>query len=260
MNRNFLFLLALPIVACSQPSGLTETDVPSNPLSGYAFLQAETQALQDDDFSNPGFLWLDKGAVLFNQKAKNGQSCSSCHSEKERPLAGAAARYPKYDIPSGTMINIEGRINLCRTKHQNEPEMPYETESLLALTTYVANLSKGSPVAGTISPEGKANFARGKTYFQTRRGQFNLSCAQCHDSNWGKQLRGDTTSQGHTNGFPTYRLEWQTLGSLHKRFQYCDMGVRAEPFPAGSQTYIDLEYYLTHRGKGLKIETPAIRR
>jgi sulfur-oxidizing protein SoxA len=36
--------------------------------------------------------------------------------------------------------------------------------------------------------------------------------------------------------------------------------VRAEPLPLGSQTYIDLELYLSARANGLAMESPAIRR
>ena len=94
----------------------------------------------------------------------------------------------------------------------------------------------------------------------TRRGQLNFSCQQCHDETWGKRLRGDTISQGHGNGFPAYRFEWEGFGSLHRRLYDCDTGVRAEPFPLGSQTYVDLEYYLAIRASGLPVESPGIRR
>ena len=111
-----------------------------------------------------------------------------------------------------------------------------------------------------LTPENEAQFKRGRAYFYTRRGQLNLSCSNCHNQNWGKQLRGDTISQGHGNGFPAYRFEWQNIGSLHRRFRDCDMGVRAEPLPYGSATYIALELYLAERSKGLTVETPAVRR
>ena len=91
-------------------------------------------------------------------------------------------------------------------------------------------------------------------------GTISLSCHQCHDENWGKRLRGDTISQGHGNGFPAYRLEWQTLGSLQRRIRDCDAGVRAEPKAFGDPTYIDLELYLSTRASGLNLESPAIRR
>lgn len=260
--RASLIILALAIVGCSQQNSQPTANYETldEVISGYAFLQPETQALQDDEFSNPGYLWVDKGEALFNEPAANGQSCASCHTDEDRSLIGASTHFPKYDERAGTLINIEGRINLCRVTHQSAPKLEYESEHLLVLTTYVTNLSKGSRVAGELSPKVQSNYDNGQAYFNMRRGQFNLSCAQCHDDNAGKSLRGDTISQGHSNGFPTYRLEWQTLGSLHKRFQYCDIGVRAEPLPGGSQTYIDLEYFLANRGRGLQVETPAVRR
>ena len=65
---------------------------------------------------------------------------------------------------------------------------------------------------------------------------------------------------GHGNAFPAYRLEWQTLGSLHRRLNDCDEGVRAEPMPLGSETYKAVELYLAKRAEGLPIETPGVRR
>jgi sulfur-oxidizing protein SoxA len=73
-------------------------------------------------------------------------------------------------------------------------------------------------------------------------------------------LRGDTLSQGHGNGFPAYRLEWQGMGSLHRRLRDCDTGVRAEPLPYGDPLYIAVELYLAARSNGLELESPAIRR
>ncbi len=260
--RVSLIFLSISIAACSDQSITPETQYNelAEVISGYDYLQPDTQILQEDEFSNPGFLWVDKGEELFNLPAKNGKSCATCHSSDKRSLIGVAAGYPRYDSRVKALINIEGRINLCRKDHQSEDTLAYESEPLLALTTYVANQSKGSPIVGALQAEARSNFKQGQTYFNTKRGQFNLSCAQCHNGNAGKNLRGDTISQGHGNGFPAYRLEWQTLGSLHQRFQYCDIGVRAEPLPSGSQTYIDLEYFLNHRSAGLPIETPAIRR
>ena len=93
----------------------------------------------------------------------------------------------------------------------------------------------------------------------TRQGQLNLACRHCHQDNAGRMLRGEQVSQGHGNGFPAYRLEWQTLGSLHRRFKACSAGVRAHMYDYGSDEYLALEVYMGARSNGLKIETPAIR-
>jgi sulfur-oxidizing protein SoxA len=70
----------------------------------------------------------------------------------------------------------------------------------------------------------------------------------------------ETISQGQTNGFPIYRQLWQTLGSTHRMFAWCNEAVRAEPYPLGSQEYVDLELHERWRGRGLKVESPAVRR
>ena len=76
----------------------------------------------------------------------------------------------------------------------------------------------------------------------------------------GKTLLAESISQGQPDGWPAYRLEWQTLGSSHRRLRACFQGVRAEPFAAGSPEFIALELYVAWRGEGLAIETPAVRR
>ncbi|MEL6245217.1 MAG: sulfur oxidation c-type cytochrome SoxA [Pseudomonadota bacterium] len=226
--------------------------------SGSVFLTEETRSLQADSFANPGMLWVDRGAALFSSSQGVSAACSACHDGES--MVGASVRYPTIDQASGTLINIEGRINLCRERHQDAPTLAYESENLLALTAYVAAQSNGMPYSETLSDPETEHFAIGETYFHTRRGQLNLSCSQCHTLNWGKNLRGDTISQGHGNGFPAYRLEWQSLGSLHRRFHDCDVGVRAEPMDAGSETYTALELYLRVRSGGLESEAPAVRR
>jgi hypothetical protein len=34
--------------------------------------------------------------------------------------------------------------------------------------------------------------------------------------------------EGHPNGYPIYRLEWQSVGSLQRRLRNCLFGLRAE--------------------------------
>lgn len=238
------------------------TDFAPVPLiSGTEFLTEETRALQNDSFANPALLWVDRGESLFSKTMASGKACADCHSDNTAlPLTKSATTFPKHNPRTGTLINLEGQINMCRIHHQNEAALSYESQDLLALTTYTAQLAKGQTISMDVTAKNRKNFLNGKDYFFTRRGQMNFSCAQCHDDNWGKKLRGDTISQGHGNGFPAYRLEWESLGSLHRRFADCDRGVRAEPLELGAQTYIDLELYLAARARGLTIETPAIRR
>ncbi len=229
-------------------------------ISGYEFLQADTQALQDDDFANPGFLWVDRGRALFATAPQQSKACSACHGEDGAELKGAAAHYPSMDKTTGKLTNIEGRINLCRTRHQGLEPLDYETDDLLSLTAFVSHLSRGEPVKVDVSGPAEVWYRRGEDYFFTRRGQYNLACNQCHNDNWGRQLRGDTISQGHGTAFPGYRFEWQSLGSLQRRLRDCDAGVRAEPLAYGSDDYLAVELYLAKRAEGLPIEVPGVRR
>ncbi|MEM6999318.1 MAG: sulfur oxidation c-type cytochrome SoxA [Pseudomonadota bacterium] len=249
------------IVAAETKSFAARPDLATDVVrSGITFLNKQTQTLQEDAFANPGYLWVDQGEHLFNEP-DNPNSCRSCHNPRgDLPLAGAAATYPKYDVQAQRLLNLEGRINQCRRLHQQRPMLAYESEELLSLTAYIATLSRDKPIKVSITGPAASYFATGRDYFFQRKGQFNLACNQCHDEHWGKRLRGDTISQGHGNGFPAYRLEWQTLGSLHRRLRDCDQGIRAEPFAAGSDLYLSLELYLAWRARNLVIEAPGVRR
>jgi len=213
----------------------------------------ETRALQADDFSNPGYLWVEKGTELF-------AACLECHDKPQGDFHNTAAKFPLIHERTGRLTNLQGQINICRTEHQEKDAFGYESEEMLGLVSYIKNLSLNQTQNYEITGELFPSFEAGKSYFYKRRGQLNLSCAQCHDENWGKKMRGDTVSQGHINGFPAFRNDWQTLGSAHRRFQACNIGVRAQTSELGSKDYLNLEVYLKARGTGLENETPSIRR
>ena len=102
-------------------------------------------------------------------------------------------------------------------------------------------------------------FDLGSGLFHRRQGQLNLSCSQCHDDNWGKRLAGAVIPQAHPTGYPIYRLEWQSLGSLQRRLRNCMTGARAEPYEYGATEAVALELYLMARARGMALETPAVR-
>ena len=83
--------------------------------------------------------------------------------------------------------------------------------------------------------------------------------ANCHDDNWDKRLAGSPVTQAHPTGYPIYRLEWQSLGSLERRLRSCITGVRAQAFDYGAPELVELELYLMSRARGMKLETPAVR-
>ncbi len=225
------------------------------------FLSEDLKKRQQDETANPGMLWVSEGEELWNKiEGSEGKSCTSCHGDAKTSMKGVAARYPAIDPRTGKLLNIELRINRCREGGQKAATFPYESEELLALTAYVARQSLGLPVAVKIDGAAAPYYQRGKELFYQRQGQINLSCAQCHIDNLGRHLRGDIISSGVGTGYPAYRLEWQALGSLHRRLRACSLGVRAIQFPFGSDEYLSLELFLAKRAEGMPIETPAIRK
>lgn len=256
MLASALMLVHAQAPGMAQVMQISESPL-DKPLSGFHFLTPETRAMQQDDFANPGYLWVAAGAEAFQQNVGAG-SCASCHDTKA--MVGVATRYPKFDESAQTLINLEGQINQCRTKRQQLPALALESQGMLALSSFITQQSQGMPTSVSIHGPAAPWLERGKAYFFQRRGQLNLACHQCHDESWGKMLRGDQVSQGQPNGFPAYRLEWQSLGSLHRRLQDCESGVRAQTQELGSDAYLALELYLVWRSQGLALESPAVRR
>jgi hypothetical protein len=114
--------------------------------SGFDFMTPETQALQADDTSNPGMLWVLQGEQLWQQlEGRANTACAGCHGDAARTMRGVAARYPAFDEATRRPIDLAGRINSCRVSRQQAEPLAPESDELLALTTYVARQSRGMP-------------------------------------------------------------------------------------------------------------------
>jgi len=228
--------------------------------SGYDNMSAATKAMQDDDTTNPATLTALDGEALWKRKAGEAdKSCADCHGDAESTMRGVSARYPAFNPAKGRPIDIEQRINLCRTAQQKATPLPSESRDLLALTTYLGRQSRGMPITVSEDEKTKPFIEAGRKIYATRQGQLNLSCQNCHDDNWGQKLAGVPMVQGHPNGYPLYRLEWQSVGSLQRRLRNCMSGMRAEPYPYGADENVDLELFLMWRARGMTVETPAVR-
>lgn len=219
--------------------------------SGFDDMSPSTQALQRDDGQNPAWLSLLDGQDRFQR------DCSGCHQLQD--LRGAAPRYPAFDTATGRPLTLAGRINQCRALRSRQAPYVAEGPALLGLEMAVAQASRGLPIAPPADPRLAPARAQGAALFQQRMGQLALSCAQCHDQHAGGRLAGTVIPQGHPNGYPLYRLEWQAVGSLQRRLRNCMTGVRAEPFAFGSAEFTALELHLMQRAAGLPLETPAVR-
>jgi sulfur-oxidizing protein SoxA len=236
-------------------------DIPlADRRSGYEFMGRETRAMQDDDTTNPGMLWVLEGEALWHRRDGNaGKSCADCHGDARASMKGVAARYPAYNAATQRPIDLARRMNICRRDQQKAAPLAFESKELLALAAYVAHQSRGQPITIKDDVEIRPFIERGRKIFERRQGQLNLSCAQCHDNNWEQKLAGSPVTQAHPTGYPLYRLEWQSVGSLQRRLRSCLAGMRAEPYAYGAPELIELELFLMWRARGMPMEAPAVR-
>ena len=251
---------AVMVAVLGAATSVASADIPlAERRSTYEQMSPETKAMQNDDTANPGMLWVLDGEALW--RAKVGQAyraCADCHGEAAQSMKGVAAHHPAYDGKRGAPVNLEGRINICRVEQQQAPALALESKDLLALAAYIARQSRGMPIESN-DERLKPFIDAGRAIFERRQGQLDLACAQCHNDNWGKKLAGITMPQGHPTGYPLYRLEWQTLGSVQRRLRNCMIGMRAESYGYGSPEFIALETFLMWRARGMAMETPAVR-
>jgi sulfur-oxidizing protein SoxA len=264
-RTGLLKLLAASLAAAAAAAfaaTLGERPIPRDELKpGSAFTSVANRTLQNDEFANPGMLWVERGGKLWSESAGSaGKSCASCHGEAAESMKGVATHYPLVDGASARLVNVSGRINLCRERHQHALPFAQESDELLALAAFVTYQSRGMPMHVTIDANNARDFERGRSRFYRRMGQMNLACTHCHDRNWGRTLLYEQISQGQPVGFPAYRQEWQTLGSLQRRLRACYSGLRAQMPPYGARELVELELFLAWRAEGLPIEAPAVRR
>lgn len=241
-------------------AGVTAQTTSDPRRSGFTYMSRDTQAMQSDDLANPGMLSVLEGEDLWRAKAgAAGKSCADCHGDGRESMRGVAARHPAFDAARGGPVDLAGRIDSCRTTRQEAAPLAREGRELLALTTFVAHQSRGLPISVGEDPRLAPALADGQALYEQRMGQLNLSCANCHDDNAGQKLGSAPIPQAHPTGYPIYRLEWQSIGSLQRRMRTCLTGVRAEPFAYGSPEFTAIELYLMTRARGMTLETPGVR-
>jgi len=203
---------------------------------------------------------LAKGEELFNTPFANGKTYASCFPNGGK---GIRQNYPYFDANTGQVKTLEGEINECRTKNGEKP-LKWKKGAIAEISAYMASTSNGKKLDVKVpnDPRAFAAYNRGKVHFYAKRGQLNLSCANCHKDNAGNRIRGDILSPalGHPTHFPVYRLKWGELGTLHRRYEGCNKQVRALPFKAQSDEYKALEYFETYMSDGIKVNAPSSRK
>lgn len=260
-RRNGGGLMVLATLFLAFGSGPAPADIPPRDRqSGIEFTSPPTQAMQRDDAANPGMLAVMDGEALWESpQGAARKACADCHRQANQSMKGVAARYPAFDTLTGRPLDLQGRIQACRARHQRAAVLPHESPQLLGLVAYVALQSRGMAIAPPEDERLQTFRAQGQALWGQRMGQLHFACSQCHDDHWGARLGPAVIPQGHPQGYPIYRLEWQAMGSLQRRLRSCMTATRAEPFDYGAPELVNLELYLTHRARGMAMETPGVR-
>ncbi|MBD3670749.1 MAG: sulfur oxidation c-type cytochrome SoxA [Gammaproteobacteria bacterium] len=208
---------------------------------------------------------VDAGQDLYNKYSKHFRKCFGNSAGK-----GIRQNYPYFDSKSGDIVTLEGAINDCLKKNGEKP-LGWKKGKLAALVAYMASTSNGKAININVPNDKRALawYERGKHHFYSKRGQLNLSCANCHVDSAGGQIRANILSPalGHVSHFPVYRKKWEARGSgvtggfgtLHRRYGGCNKQVRAKPFKAQSDEYKALEYFHTYMSNGIKVNAPGVR-
>jgi sulfur-oxidizing protein SoxA len=217
------------------------------------------QWLEMEDFP-PYEITVDDGADLYDEPLADGSSYADCLGE-DAPVV--KQHYPYFDLESAAVVTLEQTINACRVAAGNEA-WDYLGPQMNALSAFIAFESRDESVAVEIpdDPAALAAYEDGKRFYYTRRGQLNFACSNCHVNMAGSMLRAErlSASLGHTTHWPVYRLKWKEVGPLHKRFAECNSQVRAVPLEPQSESYRNLEYFLTYMSNGMALNGPASRK
>ncbi len=234
-------------------------DVMDTIYSGWHFRDDTTRGLQRDDFDNPGMVFVDRGLDSWNAaQGKSGESCAGCHQGPES-MTGLRATTPRVDAKTGKLMLIEDYVNGCVTERMGLEAWGMTGNKMKDMMALISMQSRGQSVNVAIDGAAAPFWEKGKEVYYTRYGQLEMSCANCHEDNYGKFIRSDHLSQGQVNGFPVYRLKDAGILSAQQRFVGCVRDTRAETFKAGSDEFKALELYVASRGNGLMVEGVSVR-
>ncbi len=204
---------------------------------------------------------VEAGETLFNTPFANGQSYADCF---DNGGIGIRQNYPYWNKEQGTVKTLEMEINECREKNGEKP-LKWGKGPIAQISAYMAWTSRDNTIDIKIPEDDKralAAYLEGKKFFYTKRGQLNLSCANCHMQGSNIRIRADLPSPalGHVSHFPVFRSKWGELGTLHRRYKGCHKDSRSEPLEMQSEAYRNLEYFQTYMSNGLVVNGPGARK
>jgi sulfur-oxidizing protein SoxA len=238
------------------------------------------RAMISDPMSNPGFLAVDRGEILWSEKrGTKNVSLEQCDlGLGAGKLEGAYAKLPRYFKDADKVMDLEQRLLWCMDKLQgvdikdvvarrfSGPGRASDVEDLVA---YIANKSNGMKIDVQLShPKEQEMAAVGEALFYRRGGIMDFACATCH-ADEGKRIRlqglpnfskPGKEAQDTMGSWPTYRVSQGALRTMQHRLWDCYRQQRWPVPEYGSDSITALTVYLDKQALGGEINVPSIKR
>jgi len=208
-----------------------------------------------DPFVNPAAERIDAGAALFKQ------NCVSCHATPETTFKRWAVEMPKWEPRLKKVLGAEEFI----TRHAKAAagkDWLMQSQPNTDMSIYLHSLANGEAIKVDLSaPEAKAAYERGVKLADLKIGQFDFACTDCHGQAANKWIRGQWLGEpkGQFDHFPLWRTSRNEIWDIRKRFEWCNVQVRANELPPDAVEYGELELYLRKMNEGQKLSAPNIR-
>ena len=238
------------------------------------------RAMISDPMSNPGFLYVDRGEVLWKQArgAKN-VSLEGCDlGEGPGRLDGAYARLPRYFQDADKVMDLEQRLHWCMQTLQGLDTAdvirrrfsgPGRTSDMEDLVAFIANKSSGMKIEPQLShPKEKEMYAVGEALFYARASVMDFACQTCHGED-GKRIRlqglpnftkPGKDAQETMGSWPTYRVSQSALRTMQHRLWDCYRQARMPPPEYLSDGITAVTVYLNKQAAGGTLNVPSIKR
>jgi len=214
-----------------------------------------------DPFVNDGMAAVERGGSVYSRAGANGKSCASCHAAPEKSFKTWSAGMPRYEARLKKVIGVEEFI-ARHARSTTGDTLLMQSADNIDLSIYLRHLANGTPIkVDTRSKNSVAAIKRGNALMTRKIGQLNFACMDCHSLGANKWIRGQylTESRGQYAHFPTYRTSRGEIWDIRKRFQWCNVAIRANELPPDAAEYGDLELALAALNQWQKVNAPGIR-
>ena len=265
--------IAFAIMMCAASAPALAQDASEKEIERY-------RAMISDPMSNPGYLAVDRGEVLWSQKrGTKDASLETCDlGQGPGKLEGAFAKMPRYFKDTDKVMDLEQRLLWCMINIQGLDTKdviarrfsgPGRASDMEDLVAFIANKSNGMKIDIPLShPKEQEMAAVGEALFYRRGGVNDFSCSTCH-SEEGKRIRlqglPDLSKPGKQpqetmGGWPTYRVSQGALRTMQHRLWDCYRQQRWPVPEYASDALTALTVFLQKQAAGAEINVPSIKR